>query len=96
VLNVLDSVFVNLTVLVGAKFVGRVPMLTTRSNLRDLRWSPGQMVAHLASSGCGLNTGDLLGTGTISSPVSAPHTEQPFICEDLSVCLMRSRNLPRR
>ncbi|KAJ5249284.1 hypothetical protein N7468_000735 [Penicillium chermesinum] len=47
-------------------------ILTTYSNLRDLRWSPGQMVAHLASSGCGLNTGDLLGTGTISSPNDTP------------------------
>ncbi|KAJ1323135.1 fumarylacetoacetase [Microdochium nivale] len=48
------------------------PTLVTRSNLRDLRWSPGQMLAHLASSGCGLNTGDLIGTGTISSPGDAP------------------------
>ncbi|KAH7064331.1 putative 2-hydroxyhepta-2,4-diene-1,7-dioate isomerase [Paraphoma chrysanthemicola] len=45
-------------------------LLTTKSNLRDLRWSPGQMVAHLASSGCGLGTGDLIGTGTISSPTN--------------------------
>ncbi|KAJ4152184.1 hypothetical protein NW765_017693 [Fusarium oxysporum] len=45
------------------------PLLTSRSNLRDLRWSPGQMLAHLASSGCGFRTGDLVGTGTISSPV---------------------------
>ncbi|KXJ86991.1 putative 2-hydroxyhepta-2,4-diene-1,7-dioate isomerase [Microdochium bolleyi] len=48
------------------------PLLTSRSNLRDLRWSPGQMVAHLASSGCGLSTGDLIGTGTISSPNDSP------------------------
>jgi len=27
------------------------------------------MLAHLASSGSGLQTGDLIGTGTISSPV---------------------------
>lgn len=43
--------------------------MTSRSNLRHLRWSPGQMLAHLASSGCGLQTGELFGTGTISSPV---------------------------
>ncbi|KAH7139962.1 putative 2-hydroxyhepta-2,4-diene-1,7-dioate isomerase [Dactylonectria estremocensis] len=47
------------------------PILMSRSNLRDLRWSPGQMLAHLASSACGLNTGDLIGTGTISSPGDA-------------------------
>ncbi|CZR66497.1 related to Fumarylacetoacetase [Phialocephala subalpina] len=41
-----------------------------RSDLKDLYWSPAQMLAHQASPGCGLRTGDLLGTGTISSPVS--------------------------
>jgi fumarylacetoacetase len=44
-------------------------LVTSNSNLRDLRWSIGQMVAHLASSGSGLQTGDLVGTGTISSLV---------------------------
>ncbi|EKJ79081.1 hypothetical protein FPSE_00682 [Fusarium pseudograminearum CS3096] len=48
------------------------PIMTSRSNLRHLRWSPGQMLAHLASSGCGLRTGDLFGTGTISSPNDKP------------------------
>lgn len=40
----------------------------SRSNLRDLHWSPSQMLSYHSSSGCGLRTGDLLGTGTISSP----------------------------
>ncbi|KAH6884446.1 putative 2-hydroxyhepta-2,4-diene-1,7-dioate isomerase [Thelonectria olida] len=53
---------------IRTKSKDEVRLLTTRSNLRDLRWSPGQMIAHVASSGCGLKTGDLLGTGTISSP----------------------------
>ncbi|KAI1113207.1 fumarylacetoacetate hydrolase [Nemania sp. NC0429] len=38
----------------------------TRSNLRYLYWSPYQQLAHHASAGCGLGTGDLLGSGTIS------------------------------
>jgi fumarylacetoacetase len=41
-----------------------------KSDLRDLYWSPAQMLAYQASPGCGLRTGDFLGTGTISSPVS--------------------------
>lgn len=41
-----------------------------RSNLADAHWSPFQMAAYQSSSGCGINTGDLLGTGTLSSPVS--------------------------
>lgn len=44
------------------------PVRVARSNLKALYWSPAQMLSHHASSGCGLRTGDLLGTGTISSP----------------------------
>ncbi|KAH7304248.1 hypothetical protein B0I35DRAFT_454762 [Stachybotrys elegans] len=36
------------------------------SNLRYLYWTPYQQLAHHASAGCGLSTGDLIGTGTIS------------------------------
>ncbi|KAF4499599.1 fumarylacetoacetate hydrolase [Fusarium agapanthi] len=41
--------------------------LLGRSDLKNLHWSPFQMVAHHSSSGCGLEIGDLLGTGTLSS-----------------------------
>ncbi|KIW30999.1 fumarylacetoacetase [Cladophialophora immunda] len=44
------------------------------SNLRHLYWSPAQMVAHQASSGCGLKEGDLIGTGTISGPNHSDQT----------------------
>jgi len=42
-------------------------VILAQSDLRSLYWSPAQMLAHQASSGCGLQSGDLLGTGTISS-----------------------------
>ena len=35
-----------------------------------LYWTPAQLLTHHASGGCNLNPGDLLGTGTISSPSS--------------------------
>lgn len=38
------------------------------SNARHLYWTPAQMVAHHASGGCDLRSGDLFGTGTISGP----------------------------
>jgi 2-keto-4-pentenoate hydratase/2-oxohepta-3-ene-1,7-dioic acid hydratase in catechol pathway len=41
----------------------------TTSNLNYLCWSPFQQLAHHASAGCGLGTGDLLGSGTISGEV---------------------------
>lgn len=34
----------------------------------NLYWTPAQMVAHHTSNGCPLQPGDLLGTGTISTP----------------------------
>ena len=39
------------------------------SNLRYLYWTPYQQLAHHASAMCGLKTGDLCGTGTISGAV---------------------------
>lgn len=41
---------------------------TGSSNVQTLYWSPRQMIAHAASSGSGLRTGDLVATGTVSGP----------------------------
>ncbi|HEY8562368.1 MAG TPA: fumarylacetoacetase [Pyrinomonadaceae bacterium] len=42
------------------------PFLLSRSNMKDLYWTIGQMLAHHASGGCNLQTGDLMATGTVS------------------------------
>ena len=47
---------------------GAQPVRITQGNLRDLYWTPAQLVTHHASNGCNLRTGDLLATGTISGP----------------------------
>ncbi|KAJ5281519.1 hypothetical protein N7478_006891 [Penicillium angulare] len=39
----------------------------TDTNLNELYWTPYQQLTHLASAGEGLTTGDIFGTGTISS-----------------------------
>lgn len=36
------------------------------SNLKYMYWTPYQQLTHHAQSGCGMETGDLIGTGTIS------------------------------
>ena len=46
--------------------LGLSPDLVSRSNLRELYWTPAQLVAHHTSNGCNLRPGDLLGTGTVS------------------------------
>jgi fumarylacetoacetase len=42
------------------------PILLSRSNFRDLYWTPAQLVTHHTSNGCNLRPGDLLGSGTVS------------------------------
>jgi fumarylacetoacetase len=42
------------------------PFMLSRSNMKDLYWTIGQMLTHHASGGCNLQTGDLIATGTIS------------------------------
>ena len=39
-----------------------------RTNYREMYYSAAQQLTHHASSGCGMNAGDLLGSGTISGP----------------------------
>jgi fumarylacetoacetase len=38
----------------------------SQSNALDAYWTPAQLLAHHTSNGCNLQTGDLLGTGTLS------------------------------
>ncbi len=45
---------------------GAGPHRLSRANLRDLYWTPAQLIAHHTSNGCNLVPGDLLASGTIS------------------------------
>ncbi|MEW9918361.1 fumarylacetoacetase [Marimonas sp. MJW-29] len=42
--------------------------LIARTNYREMYYSSAQQLAHHSSSGCAMNAGDLLGSGTISGP----------------------------
>ena len=44
------------------------PMRVSRGRMRDLYWSMAQMLAHHASGGCNMQSGDLIASGTISGP----------------------------
>ena len=44
------------------------PMRICRTNFKYMYWSSVQQLMHHASSGCAMNIGDLLGSGTISGP----------------------------
>lgn len=43
----------------------------SHSNYRDAYWTLAQLIAHHTVNGCNLETGDLLGTGTLSGPEPA-------------------------
>jgi fumarylacetoacetase len=45
---------------------GQAPHRVSQANLRDLYWTPAQLIAHHTSNGCNLLPGDLVATGTVS------------------------------
>ncbi|MGB8031006.1 MAG: fumarylacetoacetase [Terracidiphilus sp.] len=45
---------------------GTAAMRLNEANLRELYWTPAQLLAHHTSNGCNLRPGDLLATGTVS------------------------------
>jgi fumarylacetoacetase len=47
---------------------GGAPHRLSCASLRDLYWTPAQLIAHHSSNGCNLLPGDLLATGTVSGP----------------------------
>ncbi len=46
------------------------PQTICQSNFKHLYWTPEQFIAHHSATGCNLQPGDLLGTGTISGPTT--------------------------
>ncbi|MEM8655712.1 MAG: fumarylacetoacetase [Pseudomonadota bacterium] len=47
---------------------GKASTTITRTNYREMYYSAAQQLAHHSTSGCPMNAGDLLGSGTISGP----------------------------
>jgi fumarylacetoacetase len=56
---------------VGLRPEGGQETVIARTNARELTYSAAQQLAHHTSSGCPMETGDLLGSGTISGPTRA-------------------------
>jgi fumarylacetoacetase len=47
---------------------GTAPLRISRTSFTTIYWTVAQMIAHHASNGCNLVTGDLIGSGTVSGP----------------------------
>jgi fumarylacetoacetase len=51
----------------------RSPVMTeavrlSHAQLKEMYWTPGQMIAHHTSNGCRVRPGDLIASGTVSGP----------------------------
>ncbi len=53
---------------VGLTPAGQPETVISRTNSNELYYSAAQQLAHHTTSGCAMNVGDLLGSGTISGP----------------------------
>ncbi|MEH6405657.1 MAG: fumarylacetoacetase [Leeuwenhoekiella sp.] len=53
---------------VGIQPEGKVETKVTASNFKYLYWNMSQQLAHHTINGCPVNSGDLMGSGTISGP----------------------------
>ncbi len=58
----------NIALEVGLTPQGGVETVISRTNYAEMYYSAAQQLAHHTTSGCPMNTGDLLGSGTISGP----------------------------
>jgi fumarylacetoacetase len=58
----------DITLEVGLTPDGGRETVISRTNYREMYYSAAQQLAHHTTSGCPMNTGDLLGSGTISGP----------------------------
>ena len=43
-----------------------IPTIVSRSNMKNMYWSINQQLTHHTSNGCRVNSGDMMGSGTIS------------------------------
>lgn len=58
----------NIELEVGLTPDGGTETIISRTNYAQMYYSAAQQLAHHTTSGCAMNTGDLLGSGTISGP----------------------------
>ena len=58
----------NIPLEVGLTPEGGTETIIARTNYAEMYYSAAQQLAHHTTSGCPMNTGDLLGSGTISGP----------------------------
>ncbi len=65
-IGAIDAMLEVLLQTANMRAAGLDPHRLSLANLRELYWTPAQLIAHHTSNGCNLLPGDLLATGTVS------------------------------
>merc|ERR1719378_1814841 len=63
-----DKYSYNIDLTVKIQPVGKETTIVSRSNFKYMYWTMKQQLAHHSITGCNMNPGDLLASGTISGP----------------------------
>jgi len=75
----LSAYDINLTVSIKSETMD-AHKTVSESNMKHLYYSVGQTIAHHSASGCNMSTGDLLGSGTISSTEESGYGSMLELC----------------
>lgn len=66
---------------------GETPSTICRSNFRNLYWTVAQQLTHHSVTGCNMQPGDLIASGTISGPDGKFHILSVMHCVDMYASL---------
>jgi len=70
----------NIDLTVAIQPPGQEPHTVSRSNLKYMYWSMHQQLVHHSVTGCNMQPGDLLGSGTISGPTPDSYGSMLELC----------------
>ncbi len=73
-----------------SRAAGHTPSVLAHSNLCHAYWTLSQLITHHTVNGCNLQSGDLIGTGTMSGP----NPDQALSFNELSVGATKAVKLP--
>ena len=75
---------------------GKSATTITRTNYNQMYYSAAQQLTHHASSGCAMQPGDLIGSGTISGPKKHEHPEKQTLNSGVHAAADHPRNRTRQ
>ncbi|CAK9003276.1 Fumarylacetoacetase (FAA) (Beta-diketonase) (Fumarylacetoacetate hydrolase), partial [Durusdinium trenchii] len=91
-----SSYNIDLEVSLRAADIGEDPFVLTKSNYKHMYWTHRQMLVHHTVTGCKMNPGDLLGSGTISGDTPDSYGSMLELCWKGTKPIQISPNVERK